>query len=258
MPTFRLPPDAVLNSKNAARRIKKASFESFNPSVLGMGDIDQESRSISAIAALFDLQGFTTFCGQIEPHLSIPVFLNSFLTWIFDSIRNETLREDKVEEALLWHDLPFLTKFMGDGLLILWDTENMGVIAQHNLIISLVEICCKYESEFYPMMKKKVVDTPSRLRCGVAKGTVFSVGNGDDYVGSCINMAARLEKLNGLRFAFARRGFDPETQWDQATLDNWLLKSISIRGIGEHELIYTRKKDFESLSKEDKMNFHAV
>ncbi|MFA6292720.1 MAG: hypothetical protein WC637_13110 [Victivallales bacterium] len=258
MPTFRLPPDAILNSKNAARRIKKTSLDSFNPSVLGLGDIDQQSRSISAIAALFDLQGFTTFCRQIEPHLSIPVFLNSYLMWIFDSIRNETLREEKNEEALLWHDLPFLTKFMGDGLLILWDTENMGAIAQHNLITSLLEICGKYESDFYPMMKKKVVDAPPRLRCGVAKGTVFSVGNGDDYVGSCINMAARLQKLHGLRFAFARRGFDPETQWDETTLDSWLLKSISIRGIGDHELIYARKKDFESLSKEDKANFHSV
>jgi hypothetical protein len=260
MPTYKLPEGTLLSpsGKNDVRRIKKSALDSFSPIVLGLGDITQESRAIPAIAALFDLQGFTGFCRQIEPHLSIPVYLNSFIAWIFDSIKAETVKEHKGDEVMLWHDFPFMVKFMGDGLLVMWTTETMGVTPQHNLIISLLGICRKYETEFYPKMKRKVVDAPSRLRCGIAKGTVFSVGNGEDYVGSCINMAARLQKLHGLRFAFARRGFDPESQWDKTTMENWLLKAVEIRGIGDRELIYVRNKDFESLPKADAGLFSDV
>ena len=38
-----------------------------------------------------------------------------------------------------------------------------------------------------------VSEPPPVLRCGLARGTVFSVGNRSDFVGSCINMAARLQ-----------------------------------------------------------------
>ena len=108
-------------------------------------------------------------------------------------------------------------------------------------------ICAKYVNEFLPTLRDKIVEPPPRLRCGLARGTVFSVGNGEDYVGSCINMAARLEKLPGISFCFNRRGFDLDENFYFA-----VVKEVSIRGIGEHELVCVSRKEVEGLSPKDR------
>ncbi len=225
--------------------LKKEEFEKYNPSVLGLGNISNKSTASGSIAAVFDLQGFTHFCKQIDPQLSVPLFLSEYLDWIFKAIREETTRKEFPEGNHLWHGLPFLTKFMGDGLLILWDTENVHEVQQHNLIITLSVICEKYANEFLPKMKKKVCEPPSALRCGVAKGTVYSVGDGNDFVGPCINLSARLQKLDSFTFAFSRRGFNPEEKFEPEVLTDWILKKVNIRGMGEGELIYLLKSEFE-------------
>jgi class 3 adenylate cyclase len=228
----------------------------FNPNVLGLGDITTEAVSKPAIAALFDLQGFTIFCKQIEPHLSVPIYLSGFLNWIFAAIRKETICKKYKKGIETWHDLPFFTKFMGDGLLVLWDTTKMGQTSQHNLIVSCESLLDSYVSNFLPDMRRRVTDAPPFLRCGIAKGTVFSVGNGQDFVGSCINVAARLQKLAALPIAFARRGFNPEDEWKGGTqMNNWQLMQVSIRGIGDNELVYIRKSDFRKLPESDKNLF---
>ena len=236
------------------RVMKNEVFEQFNPTILGLGDIGKPSTTTNAICAVFDLQGFTNFCKQIDPQLSVPLYLSGFLDWIFGTIRAETVEKKLTEGMQLWHDLPFYTKFLGDGLLILWNTSNMGTISQHNLIISLSSICLRYLSEFLPGMNKKVCDPPDALRCGVTKGTVYSVGDGNDFVGPCINLAGRLQKLPGVRFAFARRGFDPEASWKN--MDYWVLKKVPIRGMENEELIYLRKENFNKMEEKDKSLYH--
>jgi hypothetical protein len=258
MPSFKLPSDAWYKQASKVgpvTAIKRASFDEFNPNVLGLGNIKSQSEPVAAIAALFDLDGFTNFCKQVEPHLSVPHYLSGFLDWIFAEIRKETIETEHPNGFELWHELPFFTKFMGDGLLILWDTKSMDKSAQHNLIISCLNIIANYKKGFLPGMARKVTDAPSQLRCGIAKGTVYSVGNGNDYVGSCINLAARLQKLASLPLAFSRRGFDPESIWKPETMKKWLLKKVSIRGIGVGELVYVKKIAFDELSAEEKRKF---
>jgi len=259
MPSFKLLGDAFYWQQDGDQRsaaVKKSAFDQFNPSVLGLGDIETESVARPAVAALFDLQGFTIFCSQIEPQLSVAIYLSGFLNWIFSAIRKETICKEYAAGVSVWHNLPFFTKFMGDGLLVLWDTTDMSQVGQHNLILSCDNILESYVKQLYPSMRRKVVDVPPVLRCGIAKGTVFSVGNGEDYVGSCINMAARLQKLAALRIAFARRGFDPEERWKETKhMEKWVLKKVAIGGIGEHELVYVKKADFEELEPSDKAQF---
>jgi hypothetical protein len=256
MPSFRINPDSIYEDGPARLpAIRKNAFNDFNPSVLGLGDIKQPATAIPAIAALFDLQGFTSFCKQIEPHLSVPIYLSQFLDWIFSAIRTETIRSESADGVVLWHDLPFFTKFMGDGLLVIWNSSSITPVGQINLISSCRNILSSYRTDFLPKMRRKVTDTAVAIRCGIAKGTIFSVGNGEDYVGSCINMPARLQKLAGLKFAFAIRGFNPEDHWDEAVRQYWVLKKVSIPGIGENELIYARKDEFDQMNDEDKELF---
>ena len=235
--------------------VTSEQFDRFNPDVLGLGDIGSPSAQVEALAAVFDLSGFTSFCSQVDPHLAVPEYLSSFLAWLFAEIKKGSVKESLEEEKILWAGLPFLAKFLGDGVLFLWDTKNMGGAEICNVVTSLWEICGNYVREFYPIIRKVVAQPPKVLRCGVSRGLVFSVGNGEDYVGPCINIAARLQKLSSLTFCFSRRGFDVEKHMPEETAAKYVLKSVSLRGIGEDELVWVRKEEFDGLQDEEKALF---
>ncbi|MFC1903121.1 hypothetical protein ACFLX4_03535 [Chloroflexota bacterium] len=235
--------------------LSNEQFDMFNPDVLGLGDISLPSTQVEAIAAVFDLSGFTNFCSQVDPHLAVPEYLSRFLDWLFTEIKDVFVRETSETETILWADLPFLAKFLGDGALFLWDTKNMGGAEICNVVTSLWEICQSYVQVFYPSIRKVVTKPPALLRCGISRGQVFSVGNGEDYSGPCINVAARLQKLSSLTFCFSRRGFDIEKHMPRETSVNYILKSSPLRGIGEDELIWMRREEFESLKPEEKAVF---
>jgi class 3 adenylate cyclase len=175
--------------------LSKKAFSEFDLPILGLGYIAAASKPTEAIAAVFDLEGFTNFCKQIEPHLSVPQFLYSFLTWLMKKLRKEMSEAEHGADVALWCRLPFFVKFLEDGLLVLWDRASMPPVSQRNVIVVCYQICSDYKTEFVATLRTAMVDPPTALRCGVARGTVFSVGVGHDYVGSCINMAARLQNF---------------------------------------------------------------
>lgn len=232
-------------------------FDSFNPHVLGLGDISLPSTQVEAIASVFDLSGFTNFCSQVDPHLSVPEYLSRFLDWLFSEVKREFVRESYKEGKDLWAELPFLAKFLGDGVLFLWDTENMYGTEICNVVVSLRNICVNYMEKFYLEIKKAVVEPPDMLRCGIARGRVFSVGNGEDYVGPCINLASRLQKLSLLTFCVSRRGFDFEKYMATSRIAQYVVKSVSLPGIGENELVYVLREEFDTLPNGEKALFKA-
>jgi class 3 adenylate cyclase len=233
--------------------ITKTAFERFDISVLGLGEVSAESEPTDAIAAVFDLAGFTNFCKQIEPHLAVPHYLNAFLAWLMARLREEMLQAELKEGMRLWCPLPFFIKFLGDGVLVLWNSTEMNDAARRNVIITLRRICVQYGKDFLPTLKQRIVEPPSRLRCGVARGTVFSVGEGNDYVGSCINMASRIQKLPGISFGFNRRGFELEAETAHKFFrEDIVVKQVSIRGICEHELVCILSKEADALPPKDR------
>jgi class 3 adenylate cyclase len=236
----------------------KAELEKFSPAVLGLGDIGEKSRRIDVIVAVFDLSGFTGFCNQIDPHLSMPIFLKEFLHWLFEEIKSQIAAEKIEGGTVLYAVLPFFAKFTGDGVLFLWNTGNMNMTMICNIVVELRNVCTSYSSKFKPKMRRHLSYMPDRLRCGVACGTVCSVGNGEDYVGPCINIASRLQKLSNLGFCVSKRGIDFEKGMVTETAEKYIVKSVSIRDIGEDELVIVRKPDFEGLSEEDRALFKNV
>lgn len=250
------PSDAEgANPRAGIRQISVEQFDCFNPDVLGLGDISRRSSQTEALAAIFDLAGFTTFCSQVDPHLAVPEYLSQFLDWLFSELRASFVKESSESGVELWSGLPFLAKYLGDGVLFLWDTRDMGGAEICNVVTSLWEICANYRLGFYPQISKITTHPPQVLRCGVARGTVFSVGNGEDFVGPCINIAARLQKLSLLSFCFSRRGFDIEKNMPPETAAKYLLKSVALRGIGQGELVWVRKEEFEGLDADDQSMF---
>ncbi len=255
MPMFKPSPadfETVEIEGTPHRLLRKQALDKFNPDLLGLGDIATESISTDAVAAVFDLEGFTNFCGQIEPHLSVPIFLSRFLSWIMQELRAQTISKSHDRGATLYSPLPFFVKFMGDGLLVLWSASEMADPTRRMVLITAKGICEKYKSAFLNEIAKKVVEPPPILRCGVARGTVYSVGNGNDYVGSCINMAARIQKLPGTTFAVNIRGFVLDETTDKYYEDHFVIKKVKIRGIGNNELIAILRTDVDAMSAVDK------
>ena len=253
------PKQATVEEKGVKEKVRyfleDAAFKAFNPQILGLGDITKASTRTEALAASFDLAGFTKFCGQVDPHLSVPEYLSSFLEWLFREIRQESVSRAFPTGKGLWSGLPFLAKFTGDGVLFIWDTEIMGPDGIGNVILLLDNICGSYRENFHPKVRRRVSDAPPLLRCGAARGAVYSVGDGEDYVGPCINIACRLQKMSSLTFCFSRRGLDIDRCMTDKTAATYTLKKTSIRGIGDDELIYADKAEFEALSVEDKKAF---
>ena len=233
----------------------KEILSGFAPSILGLGDISTPAREIEAVAAVFDLAGFTRFCNQVDPHLAVPRFLSGFLDWLFERIKSGLAIYDIGASKVLWAELPFLAKFLGDGVLFLWNTRGMSEKLVCRIVTTLYEICSAYKSEFYPEISLAVDKPPTTLRCGVARGRVFSVGNGKDYVGHCINIASRLQKLSLLTFCFPHRGFYVREYMDASYRQNFVQKRITIRGIGENELVWVLNDEFEKLPEKSRELF---
>jgi len=231
---------------------KKNIIDEFNSDALKIGSFQADSETIRCISAVFDLEGFTLFCSQTEPELYAGRFLKDFFDWLFNSIKVETISETFNDGYELFHALPFYSKFLGDGVLFIWDTVEMDDITQHNLLVSLSNICDNYASNFYPTVKDKYIGIPKKLRCGVAKGSVYSIGERNDFIGPCINLASRLQALPGITFAFSRKGFNPEARFEDYS-NIWVKKQIVIRGYNFNEIIVLPKLDFSRMSEEDKI-----
>lgn len=224
----------------------------FNPSMLDLGNLNIPCEEKSAIAAVFDLTGFTKFCNQVDAYLEIPRFLNHFLTWFFSCIVQGLTEEDDGEKSTFWADLPMLVKFLGDGLLIIWNSQRMTSEQACRLVATLYNICKAYNRDFYPQISAIVNKPPSILRCGIARGRVFSIGGGRDYVGHCINNASRLSHLDGLTFGFPHRGFQVKDDMPPDYARLFVPKFVNIKGVGENELIWLLKDEFEKLPEEKK------
>src|SRR4051812_140799 len=66
--------------------ISREEFGAFTAERLGLGDIAAEGQPIQALAAVFNLQGFTKFCNQPDAQLVIPEFLQAYLNWHFKEL----------------------------------------------------------------------------------------------------------------------------------------------------------------------------
>lgn len=232
-------------------------FNKFNPSLLHLGDLKTPCQEKEAVAAVFDLSGFTNFCNQVDAYLAIPSFLNSFYDWFFNSIIYGLTDEDG-DNTRYWAELPVLVKFLGDGLLVVWNAQRMNDEQICRLAATLYNICYAYQQDFYPQIKTAVNKPPSVLRCGMSRGKVFTIGNGSDYIGHCINTASRLSNLAPLTFCFPRRGFLIQEYLSPDYVQLFVPKHVSIRGVGEDELVWVVKQEFENLSEKQKMQYRSV
>src|SRR5215217_2693774 len=128
--------------------LRKSIFKKFGSSILGLEDILANKETFEALAVIVDLKDFTVFCDQRDPHLVVPQFVKSFLEWLFERLRAQLLMEEEANNVVLWSHLPFFGKFLGDGVLFIWDVTDMGGEAKRNIVESFDVICNDYETKF--------------------------------------------------------------------------------------------------------------
>jgi class 3 adenylate cyclase len=249
--------EAAQGQQSGLKLLDDTIYNQFNPSILRLGDIKTPCQEKEAVAAVFDLSGFTNFCNQVDAYLAIPSFLNNFYDWFFSSIIYGLTDEDG-ENTYFWADLPVLVKFLGDGLLVVWNAHRMNDKQICRLAATLYNICAAYQKDFYPQIQMVVNKPPSILRCGLARGKVFSIGNGSDYIGHCINNASRLSNLTPLTFCFPQRGFQIQEHMSPNYARLFTPKYVSIRGVGDDEPIWVVREEYEKLSDKQRMQFRNV
>lgn len=234
--------------------VPRSEFDGFNHGLLRLGDISATpsgKHKLDAIAAIFDLQGFTSFFDVRDPQTTVPDFIDQFLSWLFRELKEQFTKELCRDKVLLWGYLPMFAKFMGDGVLLLWrirqDERHGGAPAIGNIVVRLHRISKAYQDIFLPKIANDFADPPKTLRCGGAFGQVVSVGNGSDYIGACINVASRLQKVGALSFAFSRKGCNPTKCFQNEWRRKFTTKKIRIRGMNKEELILVEKTEFGTL-----------
>jgi len=256
--------DLVVNSRD---------FDRFQPALFGLDSYHNGLGARTALAVVIDLENFTKFTANSDPHLFVPDFIDRFISWFFTSFRKSIVDRSEDDIVYLQTLLPFYVKYLGDGLLLLWEIDYQGSAeyAQTagteskreiqgdlgNLISILRDICNLYTSDFLPEANTHYTNVPQRLRCGIAQGLVCDLGNGSDYVGPCINMASRLQKVAGLGIAILKRGIDLDLSQSHELAQSVIRKKCNIRGHGD-EIIYVFKADFEALSEEDKRQLKDI
>lgn len=230
--------------------VRRSFFDNFNPEFIGLEDLTRQKKTFEGLAVILDLKDFTGFCDQRDPQHEVPRFLDRFLKWLFGRIREELFDGDDGADVILWSHLPIFGKFLGDGILLLWDATSISPEARRNLVQAFDIICSDYTTVFLKKTKGLFTKPPSKLRCGIAQGQVTSIANGNDYVGLCINIASRLQKLadDAFSFGFTRKGLDEKERknWYQ----NFRLIKIPIRGVSKPELVYVLRNEFSVLPRE--------
>lgn len=248
--------DYLTDDKNNIQVKLQGNITDFNEKLLNIGNLRAASKPIEVLAVIFDLEGFTQFSSQVDPQVTLPDFIADFFNWLFKTIK-EVLN---AQEDIFWAELPFFTKFLGDGVLLLWrldidkivkikklEEEKLGEKLNEyicNIIATMYDICKKYNDLFNDNLNKNYCSPPNKLRCGIARGNVFPIGIDKDFVGPCINIASRLQKFLNFSFAFSGRGINGagfESDYEQ----DFVKIKTSIRGIGGNEIIYVLKEDYE-------------
>jgi len=162
---------AVVDGKRGLL-LRKRLFDRFNVRILGLGDLTREATPVDAICGVFDLEGFTHFSSQVDPHLALPEFMDSFLNWLFAKVRDLALAVQKGDDVMLGVQLPFFV--MGDGVMFLWDTAKVNRDSVLNVPPCLANVSVDYGKELLPALRKRVALPPNSLRVGVARGRVLS------------------------------------------------------------------------------------
>lgn len=158
-----------------------------------------------AIAASFDLSGFSTFCRGPNAH----AYLSRYLAAVFQSFNQvfvDFLPEIfSIDGKLTTAPRPNFLKYTGDGALMLWVRDDSSDFSA-KLCTSIVLALRAFQQKLPALVQQwerdwRTIGLPRQARIGIAIGPVHPLNSPSaeytlledivDYVGYCINLAVR-------------------------------------------------------------------
>lgn len=237
-----------------AQKRKRFRLQFTDGQVSNVGSItplgEAHSDLVEIVVALFDLEGFTNFFNRasvIRYHI-VPTFINAFLSWLNYSFSNSCF------------PMPNHSKFLGDGVLLIWETENQSLL-KGVLKAELMNFCWNmvrgqkesYEKEFLPQLKRKIrpirtCECPKHLRVSLSLGHAVKYVQGElnEYVSECINVASRIIDYNPELYFVAHSNLVINEEDLKGKYVQKLLRQV--KGIDKSIYVYIDKDDFDHLT----------
>jgi hypothetical protein len=238
-----------------------SEYDRFDASLLGFKEEPLVKASLEGLAAVFDLADFTSFCNEPGYDSVVPEYLNKFSKWLFETIAEASVQSREGPKIILRGPLPFYAKFLGDGVLFLWDISDSSPGSIGSIILILRRVCEDYEKAFLLRFQKSLggeIKLPAKLRCGIARGPIISICAKQDYVGQCINIAARLQKLESFSsasqrvkifsFALWKIGFFDLRPYFGEKIEDFKLIFPNVRGFREKEPVFVLYQGIQKIN----------
>ncbi|WP_158824752.1 hypothetical protein [Mucilaginibacter lacusdianchii] len=210
------------------------------------------------LAMIFDVSGFTNFFNKPDLQYYITDYINHVIECVEITIYGGIDYWTTYPEKLKSLQKPSLRKFLGDGLLYIWEENDTAYLKNSKFKIDLINRVWNLQTYFKEVNKKlheiiPIADLPKSIKFGLAQGTVYKLSEADggqDYIGPCINLASRLVKYcPEINFICSARLNLPL----QDISNNGYMKIIAneIRSF-EYEIVIIDQDDYLSLKEEDK------
>lgn len=208
------------------------------------------------LALIYDLEGFSKFFNQPDVQDYVPKFLNHVSQAMSVVLLGGTAYWDSAMNQK-YHPLPapIHEKFLGDGMLYVWRLKRNQLDFDPVFIRILCNRLWNLKIWFPEVLKQAatdvpVLDLPTRIRFGLARGTIYELtrasGTNKEYIGFCINLASRLQKYCAdLGFIVSARLVLPDEFLKKENYKR--VVATKIRGFPE-EIVIVDKKEYEKLA----------
>lgn len=221
------------------------------------------TRASLGLALIFDISGFTLFFNKPDIHYYMTDYINNIIDavevniWGGEDYYNKEAEGDEYSKVEGLKVKPSLRKFLGDGMLYVWEDEENNYLVKEDFKVELINRLWNLQKNFSIVNTKinekiPVGDLPQKLKFGLAQGSVFKLIEADnsvDYIGPCINLASRLVKYCPEIDFIASARINLST--DKLN-ENGYIKIIAkeLRSF-ENDIVIVDKNDFKSVSPEN-------
>lgn len=150
-------------------------------------------------------------------------------------------RGDAFQKSIREHIFPSFWKRLGDGMLIVWDfTSVVDEQLKSGVKLAILDILGFVQEYFYKLVDlkndKRIKPLNVELGIGLAKGEAwkldFGVGGQIDYVGSPLNLAARLQDLARPGICVQAK-FAPTYLVERTGTSEGKIEHLDIRGVDQ-------------------------
>jgi class 3 adenylate cyclase len=220
---------------------------------------EEADRPTVGLALIFDISAFTNFFNKPDLQLYITKYINHIVECVEITIYGGVDYWTNTPEELAPLDIkPSLRKFLGDGMLYIWEDDENKISKDSNLKVELINRLWNLQNWFYRVNERlyddvPIGDLPNTLKFGIAQGTIYRLSENDgnqDFIGPCINLASRLVKYcpNINFICSARLDLNKETLEEEGFFK---IIAKELRSF-ENEIVFIDKSDYSNLSPEDK------